>query len=92
MEIIKVLIAEASQYLPHDAITGSVGCLVMDLILPEHLPTKDPNNFPGSIYSYQQISYTRKHNKRPIDKHLILKKIFKTEQKRSMFYVKIVEK
>lgn len=31
---------------PHDAITGKSGCLAMDLILPEHLPKKHPNNFP----------------------------------------------
>jgi hypothetical protein len=35
-----------SIYSPHDAITGSSGCLAMDLILPEHFPIKHPNNFP----------------------------------------------
>lgn len=35
-----------AEYSPHDAITGSSGCLTMDLILPEHFPKKLPNSFP----------------------------------------------
>ena len=31
---------------PHDANTGSSGCLAIDRILPAHLPRKEPNNFP----------------------------------------------
>lgn len=31
---------------PQDAMTGNSGCLAMDLMLPEHFPKKQPNNFP----------------------------------------------
>lgn len=27
---------------------GNLGCLAIDRMLPEHLPTKQPNNFPVS--------------------------------------------
>jgi hypothetical protein len=37
-------------YSPQDAITGSSGCLAIDLMLPEHLPKKQPNNFPVMKY------------------------------------------
>lgn len=46
-------IEDHAMYSPHDAITGSVGCLAMDLILPEHFPRKHPNNFPVMIVSCQ---------------------------------------
>jgi hypothetical protein len=44
-------------YSPQDAITGSSGCLAIDLMLPEHLPKKQPNNFPVMKYIryYQNI-------------------------------------
>jgi hypothetical protein len=39
-----------TMYSPQDAITGSSGCLAIDLMLPEHFPKKQPNNFPVAKY------------------------------------------
>ena len=49
------------QYLPQDAITGSSGCLTMDLILPEHFPMKLPNSFP-EIHKNQTLNLTDSSN------------------------------
>lgn len=51
-------------YSPQDAITGSSGCLAIDLMLPEHLPKKQPNNFPVMkyIHYYQNIEEKKNSN------------------------------
>ena len=47
-------------YSPQNAITGSSECLAIDLMLPEHLPKKQPNNFSVMKYNHYYPNIDRK--------------------------------
>lgn len=38
---------ETILYLPQEARTGNSGCLAIDFMLPQHLPTNEPNILPA---------------------------------------------
>ena len=54
--------------IPHDAITGSSWCLAIDLMLPEHLPKKHPNNFPVTRCFHHLWNYKREKFKQTNEK------------------------
>lgn len=58
----------AFKYSPHEAITGSSGCLAMDLILPAHFPIKHPRSFP-TIFKIKMNK--RKYHDRSEKKHIL---------------------